>query len=225
MSRAIVAPSLSDLRTTTFVVVDTETTGGSARYHELTEIAALKVCGGEVVGHLRSLIHGLSPIPPMIVTLTGITDPMRSLAPEEIEVLNAFTSFVGDAVIVGHNLSFDIGFLDAALIRSTLPPIRSRRIDTLRLARHLLRDEVENFKLATLARYLRLRTPSHRALADVLATTDLLHELIGRLGAIGITTFEEIDNLWIAGRTRKASFTRSPSPALKRPRSATTPTD
>ncbi|KJE76744.1 exonuclease domain-containing protein [Ferrimicrobium acidiphilum] len=225
MSRAIVAPSLSDLRTTTFVVVDTETTGGSARYHELTEIAALKVCGGEVVGHLRSLIHGLSPIPPMIVTLTGITDPMRSLAPEEIEVLNAFTSFVGDAVIVGHNLSFDIGFLDAALIRSTLPPISSRRIDTLRLARHLLRDEVENFKLATLARYLRLRTPSHRALADVLATTDLLHELIGRLGAIGITTFEEIDNLWIAGRTRKASFTRSPSPALKRPRSVTTPTD
>jgi DNA polymerase-3 subunit epsilon len=225
MSSAIVSPSTSDLRTTTFVVVDTETTGGSARYHDLTEIAALKVCGGEVVGHLRSLIHGLSPIPPMIVTLTGITDPMRSLAPEEIEVLNAFTSFVGDAVIVGHNLSFDIGFLDAALSRSGLPPLGSRRIDTLRLARHLLRDEVENFKLATLAHYLRLRTPSHRALADVLATTDLLHELIGRLGAIGITTFEGIDNLWIARRTSRTTFTHSSPPAPKQRRSVTTPTD
>jgi DNA polymerase-3 subunit epsilon len=161
----------------------------------------------------------------MIVTLTGITDPMRSLAPEEIEVLNAFTSFVGDAVIVGHNLSFDIGFLDAALSRSGLPPLGSRRIDTLRLARHLLRDEVENFKLATLAHYLRLRTPSHRALADVLATTDLLHELIGRLGAIGITTFEDIDNLWIARRTSRTTFTHSSPPAPKQRRSVTTPTD
>lgn len=219
MGSATVPPPQGNLRTITFVVVDTETTGGSAKYHGLTEIAALKVCGGEIVGHLRSLVYGWQPIPATIVQLTGITDPMRSLAPEEELVMRAFATFVEDAVIVGHNLSFDLGFLNAALSRSNLPPLGPnaldsnplgpnplgpRTLDTLRLARHLLRDEVENFKLGTLARYLRLRTPSHRALADVLATTDLLHELIGRLGSIGITTLEEIDTLWKLGRHSRA---------------------
>ncbi|WP_298211691.1 exonuclease domain-containing protein [Ferrimicrobium sp.] len=182
----------TQLRATTFVIVDTETTGGSPIYHNLTEVAALKVCGGQVLGHFRSLIFGYSPIPATIVALTGITDSMCGVAPREMDVLQAFTRFVGDATLVGHNLRFDLSFLNAALARWGALPLTGTTIDTLRLARRLLRDEVENFKLVTLAHYLRIRTPSHRALADVLTTADLLHELIGRLGSDGIETLADL---------------------------------
>ncbi|WP_298335623.1 exonuclease domain-containing protein [Ferrimicrobium sp.] len=193
-THAALHPATTQLQATTFVIVDTETTGGSANYHHLTEVAALKVCGGHVIGHLRSLIVNRLPIPAMIVTLTGITDAMCCVAPEEIEVLGAFTSFVGDATLVGHNLRFDLSFLNAALSRWHAPALNGPTIDTLSLARRLLRGEVENFKLATLAEYLGLRRPTHRALADVLTTTDLLHELIGRLGSMGVTTLEDLEH-------------------------------
>src|SRR5215207_847108 len=99
----------------TFVVVDLETTGGSAHADEITEIGALKLRGGELLGTFETLVNPGVPIPPMITVLTGITESMVLPAPRIAEVLPAFMEFARDAVIVGHNIRFDISFLDAAL--------------------------------------------------------------------------------------------------------------
>jgi DNA polymerase-3 subunit epsilon len=185
------------LRSVEFVVLDTETTGASPTTATLTEIAALRVRGGRVLGHFRSLVAGPDPIPDAIVALTGITPSMRARAPVEEVVMARVAAFSEGAVPVGHNLRFDLGFLNTALARAQLPPL-GHGIDTLRLSRHLLAGEVPNFKLATLARAFSLPLPSHRALRDVLATHALLDLLIGRAGALGITTLPELAALRLA---------------------------
>ena len=106
------------LATTPFVVVDLETTGGSADRDAITEIGAVKICGGEVVGEFATLVDPGCPIPPEIVTLTGITTAMVSAAPRIGEVLASFLEFARGAVLVAHNSRFDLGFLAAAARRN-----------------------------------------------------------------------------------------------------------
>jgi DNA polymerase III epsilon subunit family exonuclease len=162
-----------------FAVVDVETTGGSPTTSALTEIAAAKYQGGECVGEFQSLVDPGCSVPPLISLLTGITDDMVTGAPPVSRVLPSLLEFVHGSVIVGHNVSFDLSFLDAALIGDGYEPLRNTTIDTLALARRLVRPDVPNCKLRTLAAALRLdHLPSHRALDDVRATADLLHRLI-----------------------------------------------
>ncbi|HEX5615346.1 MAG TPA: exonuclease domain-containing protein, partial [Acidimicrobiia bacterium] len=110
--------SLDDLGTplheVTFVVVDLETTGAVAGSDAITEIGALKLRGGQLLGTFETLVNPGVPIPPMITVLTGITESMVIPAPRVREVLPAFLEFLGGAVIVGHNVRFDVSFLDAA---------------------------------------------------------------------------------------------------------------
>ena len=132
-------------------------------------------------------------IPPEITVLTGITHAMVVPAPRIEQVLPALLEFVGEAVIVGHNVRFDVGFLQAALERDERPRLRNRTVDTVALARRLVRDEVPNCKLGTLADRLRLdHKPSHRALDDALATGDLLHVLLERAGGLGVTGLDDL---------------------------------
>ncbi|WP_334142806.1 DEDD exonuclease domain-containing protein [Rhabdothermincola sp.] len=177
----------------TFCVVDLETTGGSVESCGITEVGAVKLRGGECLGTFQTLVNPGSAIPPEITVLTGITEAMVLPAPRIEAVLPALLEFAGDAVLVGHNLRFDLAFLDAALERSGRPRLRNRTIDTLALARRLVRDEVPNLKLATLASRLRLdHPPSHRALDDALATADLLHLLLERAAGLGVTGLDDL---------------------------------
>ena len=91
----------------------------------------------------------------MITVLTGITESMMLPAPRIGEVLPAFLEFARDAVIVGHNIRFDISFLDAVLREHGYAPLSNRRVDTVAIARRLVRDEVPNLRLQTLARHFR----------------------------------------------------------------------
>jgi len=162
-----------------FAVLDVETTGGSPTTSALTEIAAAKYQGGECVGELQSLVDPGCSVPPLISLLTGITDDMVLGAPTVSSVLPSLLEFVRGSVIVGHNVRFDLSFLDAALVANHYEPLGNTTIDTLALARRLVRPDVPNCKLRTLAAALRLEhQPSHRALDDVRATADLLHRLI-----------------------------------------------
>ena len=102
------------LREVTFVVVDLETTGGSPLSCAITEIGAVKVRGGEVLGEFQTLVNPGEPIPPFIAVLTGITDTMVAAAPRIESVLPSFVEFARDTVLVAHNAPFDIGFLKAA---------------------------------------------------------------------------------------------------------------
>ncbi len=177
----------------TFCVLDLETTGANAQNCYITEVGAVKVRGGEVLGTYQTMVNPGTAIPPHITVLTGITDYQVLRAPPINEVLPSFLEFVGGSVIVGHNLRFDVSFLEAALRRWGGPLIGNQRLDTLSLARRLLVDDVPNFKLGELARRLRLdHQPSHRALDDALATVDLLHLLIERASSWGVTGIDDL---------------------------------
>ncbi len=189
--------SLADLGAplveTTFVVLDLETTGGSAAVDAITEIGALKLRGGELLGRFESLVNPGVPIPPMITVLTGITESMVLPAPRIAEVLPALLEFAGDAVIVGHNIRFDCAFLDAALVAHGYPRLSNRRVDTLALARRLVRDEIPNLRLHTLASHFRTSVePNHRAYADAAATAEVLHALLERAASYGVLGLDDL---------------------------------
>lgn len=183
------------LRITSFVVVDLETTGGVANGADaITEIGAVKVCGGEVQGEFQTLVNPGTAINPYVVVLTGITDAMVCTAPGVETIIPAFLEFARGSVLVAHNAPFDIGFLKAACNRLAIGWPAFAVVDTAVLARRVLtRDEVPNCKLATLAPFFRATTtPNHRALDDARATVDVLHGLIGRLGNLGVHSLPEL---------------------------------
>lgn len=182
------------LHEVTFVVIDLETTGGSATDCAITEVGAVKLKGGECLGTYQTLVDPGCAIPPEITMITGITGAMVMRAPRIESVMPSLLEFIGtDTVIVGHNIRFDVGFLNEALRQQRRDRLPHRTIDTLALARRLLRDEVPNCKLGTLADRLRLsHTPSHRALDDALATGDLLHVLLERAGSLGVTGLDDL---------------------------------
>jgi DNA polymerase-3 subunit epsilon len=177
----------------TYCVVDLETTGG-AETDRITEIGAVKVRGGEVVGEFQTLVNPRTHVPPLIAVLTGITNAMVASAPTLREVLPAFLAFAQGTVVVAHNAPFDTGFLRRACEGLGYPYPRWPVLDTAALARViLLRDEVPNCKLGTLARHFRTTvTPNHRALTDAQATVDVLHGLMERVGTLGVHTLEDL---------------------------------
>lgn len=182
------------LAETTFVVVDLETDGGSPADAGITEIGAVKVRGGEIVGEFQTLVALGRPLPAFIRALTGITDEMLFGAPRLEDALPAFLDFAAGAVLVAHNAPYDVSFLRAGCLVHHLPWPDPPVLDTARLARHVLtRDEVPNCKLSTLARHFRAgTTPNHRALSDARATVDVLHGLMERVGNLGVHSLTEL---------------------------------
>ena len=182
------------LAETTFVIIDLETTGGSPKQAAITEIGAVKVRGGEVLGEFATLVNPRIAIPPFIAALTGITDASVAQAPTIRAVLPSLLEFIGDSVVVAHNAPFDVGFLSAACAQQDLQWPKPVIVDTARLARVALqRDEVPNCKLATLAAHFHSpTTPTHRALDDARATVHVLHGLIERVANLGVFTLEEL---------------------------------
>jgi DNA polymerase-3 subunit epsilon len=197
---AAVATDDVSLRETTFVVVDLETTGGRARSSDgtppdaITEIGAVKVRGGVVLGEFATLVDPQRSIPPQIVQLTGITTAMVCDAPTIDTVLPMFLEFAGGSVFVAHNAGFDIGFLRAAAQRCEIPWPRPQVLCTVRLARRVLsREEAPSVRLAALARLFTVAAqPTHRALDDARATVDVLHALIERVGNQGVHTYADL---------------------------------
>ena len=177
----------------TFCVLDLETTGASAEHDRITEIGAAKFRGGECIGTFKTFVNPECEIPPAITVLTGITQSMVMAAPSVGEILPTLLEFIGDAVVVAHNARFDVGFVNAALLRNDREPLTNKVLDTVALARRVLRGSVPDCKLATLAKWLRLpHQPSHRALDDALATADLLHVLIERSSGYGVVGLDDL---------------------------------
>ena len=179
----------------TLVVVDLETTGTDPVADAITEIGAVKVRGGEVLGEFRTFVDPERPIPAFIASLTGITDAAVQGAPTIRTVLPMFLDFVGpEAALVAHNARFDIGFLRARAAECAVTWPSPAVLDTLALARTVFRrDEVRDHKLSTLAAHVGASvSPDHRALSDARATVDVLHAIIERLGPAGAATLEDL---------------------------------
>jgi DNA polymerase III epsilon subunit family exonuclease len=186
------------LQETTFVVVDLETTGASPKKGAaITEIGAVKVKGGEIIGEFKSFVNPLSPIPEYITAMTGISDLMLADAPVIDEIFPTFLEFVGshsEAVLVAHNAPFDLSFLKSAAKDLDYEWPKYKTLDTVTIARQLLtKEDVRDCKLGTLAQFFGTKTePNHRALDDAKATTEILHGLFERLGSLKITTLDEL---------------------------------
>ncbi|MFT4108814.1 DEDD exonuclease domain-containing protein [Propionicimonas sp.] len=197
MTTDVLQPSFEDLglplSQVTFCVVDLETTGSAAE-DSITEVGAVKVRGGQMLGEFQTLVNPNTHIPALVAVLTGITESMVAGAPKLAEVLPSFLEFSAGCVLVAHNAGFDIGFLTRACQAHGYPWPQPVVVDTVSLARQvLLRDEVPNVKLSTLAAHFHTSTtPNHRALADARATVDVLHGLLERVGNLGCSTLEDL---------------------------------
>ncbi|HEX2026091.1 MAG TPA: exonuclease domain-containing protein, partial [Actinomycetota bacterium] len=182
------------LHEVTFACVDLETTGGAPPEHGITEIGAVKVCGGERVGTFHTLVNPGLPIPRFITYLTGIDDFTVREAPTVDAVLPSLVEFLRGTVFVAHNAQFDFRFLNHDLDRLGYERIEGPPVCTARLARRVLGpDDVPNVRLATLATFFRTAAePCHRALEDAEACAEVLHGLLEAGGRLGILTLGDL---------------------------------
>jgi DNA polymerase-3 subunit alpha (Gram-positive type) len=178
-----------------FVVVDVETTGLRARSDEIIEIGAVKIRGGSIVDRFHSLVRPRRGIPDRITRLTGITEEMVRDAPPAREVLARFAEFLGRAVLVAHNASFDAGFLEAALERELHRTLDVPVLDTLGLVRSL-HPSLRTYRLSAVAAHFGVPYATHhRAPSDAEATAGIFLVLLPELAARGIRTLAEVNRL------------------------------
>lgn len=162
----------------TYVVFDVETTGLSAVYDTIIELAAVKMKNGEIIEKFERFANPHKPLSQTIIDLTGITDDMLKDAPEADQVLQEFHDWVGDEILVAHNASFDIGFINQGFQRIDLPKVSNAVIDTLELGRFIL-PQLKSHRLNVLCKHFGIElTQHHRAIYDTEATAYLLWTLI-----------------------------------------------
>ena len=156
-----------------YVVFDVETTGLSAVYDTIIELAAVKMHKGNVIDTFEEFIDPGHPLSQTTINLTGITDEMVRGSKSEEEVLKLFKEFCGDDILVAHNASFDMGFLNTSYEKYDMPEAPNPVIDTLELSR-LLHPEMKSHRLNTLSKKYNINLEQHhRAIYDSEATGHL----------------------------------------------------
>ncbi|WP_079480154.1 PolC-type DNA polymerase III [Halobacillus salinus] len=194
-----------DLESDTYVVFDVETTGLSAVYDKIIELAAVKVQGGEIIDRFERFANPHQPLSQTTIDLTGITDDMVKDAPEIGDVLRDFHEWMKDDILVAHNASFDMGFLNAGFQRIDLGKSTNPVIDTLELAR-LLVPELKNHRLNTLCKKFDIElTQHHRAIYDAEATGYLLWKLLKKALERGITNHQNLNDYMGEGKAYQRS--------------------
>lgn len=177
-------PKDSKLQGATYVSFDLETTGLSSRYCGITEFGAAKIVNGHITDTLDILINPEMEIPPHIVEKTKITNQMVQGKPTIKDVLPQILEFFGDAILVSHNINFDIGFLNEVLRRNGQKNISNPLIDTLSLSRYMF-PEARKHQLGTLSRNLGLSNydedDAHRADYDARILADVWLAMLARL--------------------------------------------
>ncbi|MCI1244649.1 MAG: PolC-type DNA polymerase III [Bacilli bacterium] len=171
-----------------YCVLDTETTGLSSHYDRITEFGGVIVENGQVVSRFDQLVNPGVHIPDKITAKTHISDDMVKDKPLMKDCIRKICDFIGDAIIVSHNASFDIGFLDAARERAGLPPLTNPAVDTLALS-HFLFPEASSHRLGSLSRRLGLSTynddDAHRADFDAEALNAVWEAILAKLNPRG----------------------------------------
>lgn len=154
--------------TDNYCIVDLETTGLEARWDEIIEIAVLRVRNRKITGIYHTLVKPNQEIDSFITDLTGITNEMVAEAPKIEDVINDVFGFIGDDLIVGHNVSFDLRFLANAVGHD----FYNRYADTMQISRKVYPD-LPHHRLGDLKSLLDIKAQSHRAQGDCEATYNL----------------------------------------------------
>lgn len=180
------------MKQTPVVVLDLETTGLSPHRHKITEIAAVKVQGREILDSFHTLVNPEQPIPRFITKLTGITDDMVKDAPTIEHALPSLKEFMGDLAIVGHNVAFDYGFLAHNFRQYCGEQLVNDRLCTCKLARRMLPD-LPSKKLSSVCDYFGLvNEQAHRAMADVEVTVKIFDNFISTLDTYNVSSFSDV---------------------------------
>lgn len=186
-------PQDIDLKSATYVVFDVETTGLSSQYDKIIELAAVKVKDGEIIDKFERFSNPGERLNETIKNLTGITDDMLVDAPPIEEVLNDFREFVGDAIYIAHNASFDMGFIDTGFERLGFGATTNGVIDTLELSR-TINTEMGKHGLNFLAKKYGVElTQHHRAIYDAETTAHIFVKMLKQIEQLGVTKHNEID--------------------------------
>lgn len=181
-----------------YVVFDLETTGFDSQYDDILEIAAIRVENEKIVDKFSTLVNPEHPIDEFITDLTGITDNMVKDAPAIETVLPQFLSFVGNSVLVGHNVGFDIRFIYDFCEFANLPPLSNDYVDTMRISRKLYRDE-QRHRLCDLVKRFGIEASiSHRALADVEQTNQCFQYMKHYVDENGVRLVQRHGSRWKA---------------------------
>ena len=156
-----------------YIAFDIETTGLDPMYDEIIEIGAIKIENGKEIETFNTLIKPEYEIDEFITELTGITNEMLKSGKVPIDVLTEFVNFVGSNVIIGHNVNFDLGFLNNKCRKYLDYSLNNDYVDTMFLARRLVPNSV-NYKLGTLAKLFNISYEgAHRGLKDVEITYEV----------------------------------------------------
>jgi DNA polymerase III epsilon subunit family exonuclease len=181
-----------------FVVFDLETTGLVAGSAQICEIGAIRVQRLVLGGIFETLVSPAAPLGAPTARLTGLSDEALRGAPRIATALRRFCAFAGDSVLVAHNARFDVGFINREL-EQTGQRLAGTVIDTLPLARNLLRGRVDRVNLSSLAFFFGVSVePCHRALPDAVATAEVFRCLIGLARENGASTVAELQELAVA---------------------------
>ena len=179
------------------VVFDIETTGLSVQNCRITEIGAVKICRGEVLGRFNTFVNPECPIPEDIVKLTGITDEMVADAPLVADALRAFFDFIGEGdgeykpLLIAHNANFDVGFIRHFAKQCGLA-FENPYLDTLALSKYI-NPELKNHKLNTIAEAYELgEFNHHRACDDAEMLAKIYFHMIDVMGKMELSDISHL---------------------------------
>lgn len=166
----------------TFVVIDIETTGLNSNpdygeVNHIIEVGAVKIEQGKITKKFSSFCTCPISLPDEIVKLTGISNEDLANAPSVKQVLCELNNFCQKSEIVGHNISFDLGFLNYYGAKYKIS-FKGAYVDTLAMSRKLLKNELKNYLLSTVAEHFKLKFNGHRALNDAMVTAKIFLKLI-----------------------------------------------
>lgn len=161
-----------------YIVFDLETTGINPEWDTIIEISAVKVCGHEITEEFSTLVNPGRHIPAGATAVNGITDDMVSEAPELKTAIAGFMEFIGDSVLVGHNIhTFDTNFVYDAVRETLGREFQNDYVDTLFMARRCL-PQLSHHKLTDLAEHFKIGTEgAHRALNDCIMNQKCYEEM------------------------------------------------
>lgn len=198
-------PKPIPLKAAEYVIFDVETTGLSSKYDKIIELAAVRVKNGEIIDKFERFSDPGEKLTETIKELTGITDDMLRGQPPISEVIREFKEWVGDAVFVAHNASFDMGFIQAAYRKENLGDYENSVIDTLELSRTINTD-MKKHGLNILAKKYNVElTQHHRAIYDTEATAYIFIKMLSQLEQLNILKISDID----ATLSNKDSYKRA----------------
>jgi len=188
-----------------YIIFDIETTGLDSSYDEVIEIGAIKVKNNKIVSKFNSLVKPKNEIDEYITELTGITNEMVKDAPTIEEILPDFMNYIGNDILIGHNVNFDINFIYDNLYRNKFDVLTNDFIDTMRISRKLL-PELLHHRLIDLAKYFKIdSTNNHRSLKDCEITMNVYENL----KEIALQKYDNVDEFKNAFKKHKKEGLRA----------------